>query len=147
MGAKRPRMNDELNLSVACNVAALPGAQDAIAAFARAHNVPERIAFALDLVMDEVISNIINHGFAPDQSERWIQCRAAVGPALIAIAFVDNGRPFDPLTEAPEPDLTSAIEDRAIGGLGVHLVKTLADESRYSRQDGENTLEIIWNRG
>jgi serine/threonine-protein kinase RsbW len=145
MVAKRPRMNDKLDLSVNCDVAALTEAQEAIEAFARAHDIPERIAFALDLVMDEVISNIINHGFAPEQSERWIQCRAAAGPTRIAIVFTDNGRPFDPLTEAPEANLTSAIEDRTIGGLGVHLVKTLADETQYSEQNGENTLELAWS--
>ena len=51
--------------------------------------------------------------------------------------------PFDPLTEAPEPDLTAAVSERRVGGLGVHLTKTLMDEVRYSREAHRNRLSIV----
>ena len=60
--------------------------------------------------------------------------------------IADDGRPFDPLTEAPEPDLESAIEDRPIGGLGVHLVRTMMDEVRYRREEGKNRLTLVKRR-
>ena len=53
----------------------------------------------------------------------------------------DDARPFDPLN-APPPDLNSAIEDRRIGGLGVHLVKTLMDDVGYAYRDGRNHITL-----
>ena len=64
-------------------------------------------------------------------------------PDSIRIELSDRGRPFDPLTEAPEPDLTSAVGERRVGGLGVHLTKTLMDEVRYSREAHRNRLSIV----
>ena len=62
------------------------------------------------------------------------------------IEIIDDGIPFDPLTEAPEPDLTSPIEDRPIGGLGVHFTKSLMDDVEYCRESGKNRLKIVARR-
>ena len=59
---------------------------------------------------------------------------------------MDNGRPFDPLNDAPEPDLDSGVADRAVGGLGVHLVRTMMDEMRYRRDRGRNHLTLVKER-
>jgi anti-sigma regulatory factor (Ser/Thr protein kinase) len=56
---------------------------------------------------------------------------------------VDSGRPFDPLSDAPEPDLNAVVEERRIGGLGVHLVKTLMDQMHYKRENEQNRLTIV----
>ena len=60
--------------------------------------------------------------------------------------IVDSGKPFDPFTEAPPPDLDSPVPDRPIGGLGVYLVQQLMDEARYAREDGKNKLTFIKRR-
>ncbi|HEX4193960.1 MAG TPA: ATP-binding protein, partial [Stellaceae bacterium] len=60
---------------------------------------------------------------------------------MIVTELSDDGRAFDPLN-APPPDLDSAIEDRRIGGLGVHLVKTMMDDVTYAYRDGRNHVTL-----
>ena len=50
----------------------------------------------------------------------------------LTIEIRDDGKPFNPLSDAPEPDLDAGIEDRPIGGLGIHLVLTMMDEGTLS---------------
>jgi anti-sigma regulatory factor (Ser/Thr protein kinase) len=57
------------------------------------------------------------------------------------MTFIDDGPRFDPLAHE-SPDLDADIADRAVGGLGVHIVRQLADSCRYSHIDGRNILEI-----
>lgn len=137
-------MDHRLDISVDCDLAAIACAQEAIRTFAAAHNLPERVTFGLELAADELLSNVIRHGFSPDQADRRIRCAAEVLDGRAVLIFTDNGAAFDPLTDAPHPDLSSGAVDAPIGGLGVHIVKTLADACRYSRQDGLNRLELGW---
>lgn len=64
---------------------------------------------------------------------------AADGGLTAEIA--DDGVPFDP-RQAPEPDLSGSIEERRVGGLGVHLALTLVDRIDYRRVDGENRVTL-----
>ncbi len=60
--------------------------------------------------------------------------------------FVNNAHAFDPLVEAPAPDTTSDIKTRAVGGLGVYLVRSLTDAASYERKDNQNRLTPTWGR-
>ena len=66
----------------------------------------------------------------------------AIGDRDITLSFRDDGAPFDPLAH-PSPDLEADLEDRDIGGLGVHLVRTLADEITYVREARHNLLRVV----
>ena len=58
------------------------------------------------------------------------------------LTIIDDGIPFNPLT--PEtPDTNTPIEERELGGLGIHLVRTLADEATYQRQADKNVLTLV----
>ena len=63
-------------------------------------------------------------------------------PSSVKIDFADDGLRFDPIVEAPEPDLESGIDIRPDGGLGVHIVKAIADELAYSYGMGKNRLTM-----
>ena len=138
-------MSRTLTLAIPPHMADLGRVQATIVAFAETSDIPMRIQQALDLACDEVISNIILHGFDDDQSDKRIACEASMTDEVVAITFIDNGRPFDPLSEAPTPDLESSLEDRAVGGLGVHLVKALVDRCSYDRSRGDNRLTLEWS--
>ena len=56
--------------------------------------------------------------------------------------MTDSGIPFDP-TQKAEVDITLSAEERAIGGLGIHLVRQLMDEVIYNREDDKNVLTLI----
>ena len=62
------------------------------------------------------------------------------------IEISDDGQPFNPLKDAPKPDLEAALEDRPIGGLGIHLVLTMMDEMHYRRENERNHLTLVKRR-
>ena len=105
--------------------------------------LPDRpdLAFAANLCLEELITNIITHGLngAPDHI---IQVRISLSDEWLEIVLKDDAPPFDPFKEVPEPDFTIALKDRPIGGLGVHLVKTLMDDA-HAHYDGSGNLIVM----
>ena len=104
---------------------------------------PEDLSFRVSLVIDELAENVVNYAYEDGAGDGDVEVSVTSEEEAVVIEIVDEGRPFDPLTEAPEPDLTSALEDRPIGGLGVHFTKTLMDEIEYRRESGTNRLRIV----
>lgn len=95
----------------------------------------------IDVAIDELFANIANYAYASGTGWVTIRVELEENPRAVALTFIDAGKPYNPLSE-PEPDVTLAVEDRAIGGLGIFLVKRLMDEVSYSYQDGKNVLLI-----
>ena len=102
--------------------------------------LPPRMAFDLNLAIDELLTNVISYGY-DDGAAHAIAVRCAAAGDEITVEIEDDGRAFDPF-DAPPPDLTSSIEERAIGGLGVHLVRSLTDDASYERRDGRNIVTL-----
>ena len=61
----------------------------------------------------------------------------------VTVEIADDGRPFDPLQDAPEMDAESKLEERRIGGAGIALAKTMMTDLRYHRDDGRNHLIMV----
>lgn len=99
------------------------------------------LAFTANLCLEELITNTIQHGLqnAPD---RHIHVRMSISDEWLEIILKDDGPPFDPFAEAPAPDLDGEIDERPIGGLGVHLVKTMMDDAR-AYYDGSGNLIVL----
>ena len=106
--------------------------------FAQDHRIPKADVHAVTLALDEVITNTIAHGY-DDHEAHEIQVRLTLANGRLSAEVEDDGRPFNPLT-APQPDLTSAVEDRPVGGLGIHLVRSLMHHVDYRRESGKNHL-------
>ena len=104
---------------------------------------PPDLIFKVNLVLDELSVNIVNYG--GEASEIEVSLDADADEVRVEIS--DDGRPFDPLTDAMEPDLDAPLEDRPIGGLGIHLVREMMDELHYSREDGKNRLAMVKRKG
>lgn len=113
---------------------------------AEQHGVPQPIFDMLDIALDEVLSNCVNYGFR-DSALHEIIVEVEVEPGRLTIEIRDDGVPFDPLG-VPEPDLEASLEDRQIGGLGMHFVRTLLDDVTYRRSRGWNVLRLTkeWQR-
>ena len=99
------------------------------------------LIFRINLALEELGLNIINYGH--DGGVHEIQFTMTLDGETITIEISDDGRPFDPLSEAPVPDVTAALDDRPVGGLGVHLVRTMMDDMRYQRVSGRNHITIV----
>ena len=117
----------------------------AIEDMAEAEDWPADLAFQINLCLDELTTNVVKYAHA-DDGTRKIHITLASEPDLITIEMMDNGPPFDPLHDAPQPDLEASLEDRRIGGLGIHFVRTLMDEVRYRREQNRNHLTMIKRR-
>jgi serine/threonine-protein kinase RsbW/sigma-B regulation protein RsbU (phosphoserine phosphatase) len=96
------------------------------------------IAFSTTICLEELITNTIEHGLcnAPDHS---IRVRIVRGPDSLEISVKDDAPAFDPFHDAPLPDLNADVETRAVGGLGLHIVRTLMDEA-WASYDGTGNL-------
>jgi len=96
---------------------------------------------AINVSLDEILTNIISYSY-DDGGEHSIAVRVALETdGQVTIEVADDGRPFNPLA-MPEPDTGAAIDDRPIGGLGIHLVLRLMDDVAYRREDDRNILTL-----
>ena len=109
-----------------------------VADFCARHGLSADIEGDLSLALEEVLANVILHGF-DDSAEHEIVVKLSMEHGSVSITVEDEGLPFNPLN-APEPDLTSPIEERPVGGLGVYLVRNIMDELDYQRREGRNCL-------
>ncbi len=92
----------------------------------------------IDLILEELFTNVVNHGFSDDK-EHDIKLDLSCTAERLKIRMEDDGKPFD-LTAHAAPDTKCALEKRYIGGLGIHLVKHFIDECDYFREDGKNIV-------
>lgn len=90
----------------------------------------------INIAVDELLSNIVNYSGA---SVMIVGCKVAEGAASVYIE--DDGTPYDPL-KTQEPDTSLADDERAIGGLGILLVKKTMDSTLYEHRGGRNVLTI-----
>ncbi len=104
------------------------------------------LVFKVNLVLEEVGINILSYGGA--NGETWPEFEIVIisEDESLTIEVLDEGRPFDPLADAPLPSIDAALEDRAIGGLGIHLVKTMMDDTFYEHSGGRNRLTMMARR-
>jgi anti-sigma regulatory factor (Ser/Thr protein kinase) len=105
-----------------------------------AHALPPESAFTFELALEELFVNIATHGAAPGR-EPAVEVSLALDDGEVALCLEDDGPAFDPLA-APMPDLDAALEDRPIGGLGIHLLREMMDELEYARLEGRNRLTL-----
>jgi phosphoserine phosphatase RsbU/P len=106
--------------------------------FARHHQIEAQTTRNMHLVLDEILTNIISYGY-DNGGEHHIIARFNLERGHWTVAVEDDGKPFNPL-DAPEPDTNQLLEERPIGGLGIHLVRKNVDELEYRRQKDKNIL-------
>lgn len=94
----------------------------------------------VQLVLEEMVLNVMNHSGATDPAMLKLESRG--GEARFDI--IDRGVPFDP-TQAPAPPEqdASSLMEMAIGGLGIHLVRSMVQEMRYRREGDANHLTLV----
>lgn len=100
---------------------------------------PERV-FNVELALEEVLVNIINHAYVGKEGDVRLICAVDDGRWFV-MEIADCGKAFD-VTAVPSPDLTTGLEGRRIGGLGVHFMRSLVDEMDYRREGEKNILEL-----
>ena len=108
--------------------------------FARDHQLPEKVLQAADLALEEHLTNVMKYGF-DDSQVHEIRVRLELVGGQFQIEVEDDGKPFNPL-EHPKPDLSVPLEQRPLGGLGIHLIRSFMDELAYRRDGGRNIFQM-----
>ena len=103
-------------------------------------NNTSSISMPMTLILEELYTNTITHG-ASDGRDVFIEVNLSIDKDELIMTYEDNGIPFNVL-ELPDPDLTASIENREVGGLGVHYVKTLTDSVEYEYVEKHNVLKM-----
>jgi len=98
--------------------------------------------YVVKLAVDEACTNIIEHAYGVE-NEGEIECTCDAEDDRLTFILRDHGKPFDP-SSVTEPDLSSGLEKRPLGGLGVYLMRQLMDEVRYeSFGEAGNLLTMV----
>ena len=114
--------------------------KEAVAKIDSTINCTTRKIKEIDLVLEELFTNIVNHGFA-DNEEHDIEVSLSCDQGALEIRMEDDGKPFD-ITKAEAPDTRCALEKRCVGGLGIHFIKHFIDECKYYRKKNKNIVVI-----
>ena len=103
---------------------------------------PMKSVMQIDVAIDEIYSNIVNHGYRGKPGPVTVKVVEKMEPHGVCIRFSDRAIPYNPLTNA-DPDVTLSAEERGIGGLGIYMVKKTMDEMKYKYENEQNVLTII----
>lgn len=112
--------------------------------FSESEQWPSELEFQMRLMLEELVMNVVSYGLAEENPVVKLSLSSDESEARAVLA--DNGPEFNPLEAAPDADVEASVEMRAVGGLGVHFVKTIADDVRYERTGGMNILTIVKRR-
>ena len=93
----------------------------------------------IDVALDEILSNIARYAYPEKEGSMTVEIDLDEETGMLSLTFRDEGVPFDPLAKE-EPDVTLGVRERAVGGLGIFLVKKMMDEVIYRREGKQNIL-------
>lgn len=112
-------------------------------AFAAEHAVPTKARQQCLMAFDDLVTNIVHYAY-DDEDEHQIDVTVELRAEALHIRIRDDGRPFDPFSQE-DADTTLDLDERDIGGLGIHLVRSFMDASEYQREDGHNVVRLTKN--
>jgi len=113
----------------------------AVDRFAIQCRLKQDIVADLQVALSEVLTNIVDYGYADDDAEHEIRIRLRMIGNVLEATIEDDGIPFNPL-QRNAPDMSAPLSERRIGGLGIHFVKNLVSEMRYDRVGNRNCLVL-----
>jgi len=131
---------EKYRLSVPGNQLGIRNVLSQLDAFLSRNPAFEAVRADFGVALDEVVSNVVNYGYRGG-SDRPIVVHVLVRAGCLEVEIVDEGEPFNPL-ERDAPDVTQTLDERPVGGLGIHIVKRLMDDVSYHREDGRNHLRF-----
>ena len=105
------------------------------------HGCDMETTMRMNLAIEEAVVNVIDYAYPPD-TVGFVDIKVTTDDNHMEFVISDSGTPFDP-TKKEDVDISLPVEERRIGGLGIHLVKQLMDKISYERKDGRNVLTLI----
>ena len=130
-----------LHLVASNRLAEIDRINDSFESFSAEHGLPSKLRRSMKLVFDDILNNVISYAYH-DESEHSIDIHVELSSDRMAVRISDDGHPFNPFSEVDLPTGGDLV-DREIGGLGIHLVKSLMDEVSYTRRTDMNVVVLV----
>ncbi|HEY1170811.1 MAG TPA: ATP-binding protein [Verrucomicrobiae bacterium] len=138
-------MSASVQITLQNNPDELQRLNELVAQFGADNNFTVQEEYAVFLCLEELCTNIINYAW-PNGGDHTFDVRLTVDDVAIKLEFQDGGVPFDP-TKYQTHDISKPLQDRPVGGLGIHLVRQQSSEMFYERMDEKNVLFVKIKRG
>ena len=120
----------------------IPWLTEQVDALLEGLDCPIKAQMQIDVAIDELLANIASYAYETGEGQVTVRFDFQPDDRTVALTFIDKGIPYDPLAK-PDPDVTLSVDKRAVGGLGIFLIKKTMDDMTYARQDGRNVLTIF----
>ncbi len=134
-------MPNMLFVSLRSDIDDVARALQEIAGFLESRSLPDRTAYVVTMAAEEILTNVIKYAFeAGDSHEITVEVSETDGS--VRFTCTDHGREFNPLDAGPPPSPES-LEDSQIGGLGIHLIRSMVDDLWYSRDADRNVFTVV----
>lgn len=128
------------------NISSLNQLASDIENFANQNNVPPPITYALNLCLDEVLTNIISYSLKDQPQNTPIEMDLTITNQQIIATMQEPGKPFNPFTDSPHhADIQSNVKERPIGGLGIYFLEQYMDKVEYKRKNNHNIITLYKN--
>ena len=137
----QPEQVSDRHLILHNDIQQIPQLADFVETIAEESSLSQPLAMSLNLALEEAVTNVIVYAY-PEGTDGLVDIEAIIRKDLIRFIISDSGQPFDP-TQVEAVDINLPLEERPIGGLGIHLVRSIMDEVSYERVDGKNHLYLI----
>ena len=126
------------------DIAEIPQLSAFIDSFAEEAGLDFSLTMSLNLAMEEAVVNVMEYAY-PEGTVGKVNISASAEGDDVEFVISDSGTAFDP-TAIDEVNIDLGVEDRQIGGLGIHLVRNIMDDIKYERKDGKNILTLYKNK-
>ena len=138
---KQTDMTNSISVTIKNQLNQMPAVLEAFEAFGEKNELSFGVIQKFNIALDELLNNIISYGFK-DELEHEIVIDVELRNERLIITVKDDGIPFNPFRNDP-PDTKLTIDERNIGGLGIHIVKNLVDEHNYKRNTDKNIITLV----
>jgi len=133
-------MDDKLLIRIKNEISEIAKVSQIFNGFSNQHKLSKKVTNVFDMALDEMLNNIITYGY-DDKNEHDIDIEIHLLDQILILKIEDDGHEFNPL-DVPEADIDSSMEDRPIGGLGIHLTRNTMDDIHYTYKDKKNCLKM-----
>ena len=131
---------EKLKISLGNELRELERVASEIDRYCEARDFGAQIAYAVNLSIDEILTNTISYGYDDDEMHQ-IELTVHMEEEALVVVIVDDSGAFD-VTESTSPELDAPLGERALGGLGLFLVHQMMDDVKYQRRDGRNVVTL-----
>lgn len=136
-------MSEEFALEFPARMEELTSVAARMREFLESHSVAADVVYFAELAFEELATNTVKYGYDPNEPGP-LKVEITLHAGGILMRVIDQAQPFDPL-KAEDPDTSLPVEERPIGGLGLFLVRQMADEMTYERVDDSNVVTLVKN--